>query len=141
MGSHILSYIWCLQIDSYEFAEPRNIIPELKKDFWEGIESAKWSERKAACTTLKELASYPRLASGDYGDVNRELKKIISKDSNIQVWFNDIWMHAELLQCQVRVQHMALATQHKVHLRQVSSSAAESATDGLCQLSLLSACQ
>jgi hypothetical protein len=83
--SHI--WIWCLQIDPYEFAEPRDIIPELKKDFWEGIESAKWSERKAACTTLKELASYPRLASGDYGDVNRELKKIISKDSNIQVWF------------------------------------------------------
>jgi hypothetical protein len=25
------------------------------------------------------------LANGDYGDVNRELKKIISKDSNIQV--------------------------------------------------------
>jgi cytoskeleton-associated protein 5 len=74
-----------LQIDSYEFAEPKDIIPELKKDFWDGIVAAKWSERKAACTTLKELASYPRLANGDYGDVNRELKKIISKDSNIQV--------------------------------------------------------
>ncbi|WIA20537.1 hypothetical protein OEZ85_004931 [Tetradesmus obliquus] len=73
------------QIDSYEFAEPRDIIPELKKDFWDGIVSAKWSERKAACTTLKELAAYPRLAPGDFGDVNRELKKIISKDSNIQV--------------------------------------------------------
>ncbi|WIA40847.1 hypothetical protein OEZ86_004518 [Tetradesmus obliquus] len=73
------------QIDSYEFAEPRDIIPELKKDFWDGIVSAKWSERKAACTTLKELAAYPRLAPGDYGDVNRELKKIIGKDSNIQV--------------------------------------------------------
>jgi cytoskeleton-associated protein 5 len=34
---------------------------------------------------LKELASYPRLANGDYADVNRELKKIISKDSNIAV--------------------------------------------------------
>jgi cytoskeleton-associated protein 5 len=85
VGSYKLSHVWHMQIDSYEFAEPRDIIPELKKDFWEGIESAKWSERKAACTTLKELASYPRLASGDYGDVNRGLKKIISKDSNIQV--------------------------------------------------------
>ncbi|KAF6262791.1 armadillo-type protein [Scenedesmus sp. NREL 46B-D3] len=73
------------QVDSYEFAEPRDIIPELKKDFWEGLESPKWFERKGALTTLKELASYPRLAHGDYGDVNRELKKIICKDSHIQV--------------------------------------------------------
>lgn len=47
--------------------------------------AAKWSERKAALTMLKELAAYPRLANGDYADVNRELKKIITKDSNINV--------------------------------------------------------
>lgn len=35
-----------LQPDSYEFAEPKDIIPELKKDFWDGLASAKWSERK-----------------------------------------------------------------------------------------------
>lgn len=35
-----------MQVDSYEFAEPKDIIPELKKDFWDGLASAKWSERK-----------------------------------------------------------------------------------------------
>ena len=40
---------------------------------------------QAALTILKELAAYPHLANGDYADVNREIKKIINKDSNIQV--------------------------------------------------------
>jgi hypothetical protein len=40
---------------------------------------------QAALTTLRELAAYPHLANGDYADVNREIKKIINKDSNIQV--------------------------------------------------------
>jgi hypothetical protein len=40
---------------------------------------------QAALTQLKELAAYPHLANGDYADVNREIKKIITKDSNIQV--------------------------------------------------------
>lgn len=40
---------------------------------------------QAALTALKELAAYPHLANGDYSDVNREIKKIITKDSNIQV--------------------------------------------------------
>lgn len=35
-----------MQVDSYEFAEPKDIIPELKKEFWDGLASAKWSERK-----------------------------------------------------------------------------------------------
>lgn len=38
-----------MQVDSYEFAEPKDIIPELKKDFWDGLASAKWSERKVCC--------------------------------------------------------------------------------------------
>lgn len=33
-------------MDSYEFADPKDIIPELKKEFWDGLASAKWSERK-----------------------------------------------------------------------------------------------
>jgi hypothetical protein len=41
-----------LQVDSYEFAEPKDIIPELKKEFWEGLASAKWSERKVGVLAL-----------------------------------------------------------------------------------------
>eukprot|EP00798_Chlamydomonas_sp_ICE-L_P001437 gene1437-32811_t len=63
-----------------------DILPGLKKEFWEGLESKKWSERKASLTQLKEAATYPRLAAGrefDYGDVNRELRKCIAKDANV----------------------------------------------------------
>jgi hypothetical protein len=28
--------------DAYEFAEAKDILPDLKKDFWEGLASAKW---------------------------------------------------------------------------------------------------
>lgn len=47
--------------------------------------------RQAALTALKELAAYPHLANGDYADVNREIKKIITKDSNIQVGHTGLW--------------------------------------------------
>jgi hypothetical protein len=57
--------------DAYEFVDPKDILSELKKDFWEGLGAAKWSERKAALTQLKDLAAAPKLANGDYGDVNR----------------------------------------------------------------------
>jgi hypothetical protein len=74
-----------VQPDSYEFAEPLDILPQLPKDFEAALAQPKWSDRKAALTALKDLAAYPRLAPGDFADVNRELKKIINKDSNIQV--------------------------------------------------------
>ena len=49
---------------------------ELNKKFWEGLEDKKWSNRKNALSELKEKASKPRLASGDYADVCRELRKV-----------------------------------------------------------------
>lgn len=102
--------------DSYEFAEPKDIIPELKKDFWEGLEAAKWSERKAALTQLRELAKYPHLANGDYGDVNRELKKIITKDSHQQVWCISTTVAVEHFpHCCVRSQNNPAIHHHSVH--------------------------
>lgn len=47
--AHWLCAVLALQADSYEFAEPKDIIPELKKEFWDGLASAKWSERKVGC--------------------------------------------------------------------------------------------
>ena len=58
-------------MDAYEFAEPANILPELGKEFWEMLAAKKWSERRDALAKLRTLASAPKLASGDYGDVNR----------------------------------------------------------------------
>lgn len=51
-------------MDPYDITDPKDILPSLKKEFWEGLESKKWSDRKAQLTVLKDLASYPHLASG-----------------------------------------------------------------------------
>ena len=77
--------------DAYELADPESILDKLEKQpkdketpkFWDAVNSAKWKERLDAVTRLKELADAPRLASGDYGDVARALKKIVTKDANI----------------------------------------------------------
>ena len=70
-------------MDSYEYAEPVDIWSSLNKEFWEGLASKKWSERRDSLQKLKGWASQPKVVSGDSGDVLRELKKIILKDSNV----------------------------------------------------------
>jgi hypothetical protein len=52
------------KLDPYDITEPKDILPQLKKEFWEGLESKKWSDRKGQLTVLKDLASYPHLATG-----------------------------------------------------------------------------
>ena len=51
--------------------------------FWDCFESKKWNLRKGALDRLRDAARAPRLAPGDYGDVARELKKVLAKDANI----------------------------------------------------------
>ncbi len=63
-------------MDAYDFAEPVDILPRLDKGFWEGLAAAKWTERRDALRSLRQLAAAPRLAPGDYADVVRELRKV-----------------------------------------------------------------
>ncbi|WPT11227.1 Protein MOR1 [Picochlorum sp. SENEW3] len=79
--------------DAFEYATPVDILPVLQKTsltvgddtfmFWDCFESKKWNVRKAAVEKIKDVASVPRLALGDYSGIVRELKKILSKDANI----------------------------------------------------------
>ena len=76
--------------DAYEYSEPESILPLLEKPgegenpkFWDGIVSKKWQERLHALQTLTKVASVPRLAVADYGDVSKALKQVITKDSNV----------------------------------------------------------
>ena len=74
----------CMQgMDAYEFAEPVDVTKHLDKAFWEGLGAAKWQERRDALQRLKSVTGNPKLAAGDFGDVVRELKKIVAKDSNV----------------------------------------------------------
>ena len=70
-------------MDPYEFAEPVEITKALDKAFWEGLRSAKWQERKGALQALKAAAGTPKIAPGDFVELLSELKKVLTKDSNL----------------------------------------------------------
>ncbi|XP_043214120.1 cytoskeleton-associated protein 5-A-like isoform X1 [Amphibalanus amphitrite] len=73
-------------VDPLDLMEPVNILPMLPKDFYELLEAKKWQERKQSLEAAKELiAKNPRLAAGDYGDLVKALKKVITKDTNVML--------------------------------------------------------
>ncbi|XP_037087768.1 LOW QUALITY PROTEIN: protein mini spindles-like [Pollicipes pollicipes] len=73
-------------IDPLDLLEPVNILAQLPKEFHELVEAKKWQERKQGLEALRELTTkHPKLEPGDYGDVVKALKKIISKDTNVMV--------------------------------------------------------
>ncbi|CAH9141710.1 unnamed protein product [Cuscuta epithymum] len=73
------------EIDEYELVDPVDILTPLEKSgFWEGVKAAKWSERKDAVAELTKLSSTKRIAPGDFSEICRTLKKLIT-DVNIAV--------------------------------------------------------
>lgn len=65
------------QADPYDYAEPKKVVQELTSaNFFAKLEEKKWTDRRDAVLFLKGLADTPRIASGDFGDVMRELKKV-----------------------------------------------------------------
>lgn len=73
------------EIDEYELVDPVDILTPLEKSgFWEGVKATKWSERKEAVAELTKLASTKKIAAGDFTEISRTLKKLIT-DVNIAV--------------------------------------------------------
>lgn len=70
-------------IDPMDLIDPVDILSKLPKDFYEKLEAKKWQERKESLEALDTLLKNPKLESGDYGELVRALKKVISKDSNV----------------------------------------------------------
>ncbi|XP_074272176.1 protein MOR1-like isoform X2 [Silene latifolia] len=73
------------EIDEYELVDPVDILTPLEKSgFWDGVKATKWSERKEGVAELTKLASTKKIAPGDFTEVCRTLKKLIT-DVNIAV--------------------------------------------------------
>ena len=70
-------------MDPMDLIDPVDILSKLPKDFYEKLEAKKWQDRKEALEALEVLAQSPKLAPGDYGDIIKALKKVITKDSNV----------------------------------------------------------
>ncbi|XP_022721245.1 protein MOR1-like isoform X3 [Durio zibethinus] len=73
------------EIDEYELVDPVDILIPLEKScFWNGVKATKWSERKEAVAELTKLASTKKIAPGDFTEVCRTLKKLVT-DVNMAV--------------------------------------------------------
>ncbi|KAG1338209.1 protein MOR1 [Cocos nucifera] len=73
------------EIDEYELVDPVDILMPLEKSgFWDGVKAAKWSERRDAVAELTKLASAKRIAPGDFTEICRTLKKLVT-DVNLAV--------------------------------------------------------
>ncbi|XP_075981824.1 msps cytoskeleton-associated protein 5 isoform X2 [Anticarsia gemmatalis] len=73
-------------MDPYDLLDPVEILSKLPKDFYDKLEAKKWQERKEALDALEALLkSAPKLEPGDYADLVRALKKVISKDTNVML--------------------------------------------------------
>ncbi|XP_038980798.1 protein MOR1-like isoform X4 [Phoenix dactylifera] len=73
------------EIDEYELVDPVDILAPLEKSgFWDGVKAAKWSERRDAVAELTKLASTKRIAPGDFTEICRTLKKLVT-DVNLAV--------------------------------------------------------
>ncbi|XP_035894341.1 protein mini spindles isoform X1 [Anopheles stephensi] len=71
------------EIDPLDLIDPVDILSKLPKDFYDKLEAKKWQERKESLEALETLLQNPKLQPGDYGDVVRALKKVITKDTNV----------------------------------------------------------
>ncbi|KAJ1686606.1 hypothetical protein LUZ63_017996 [Rhynchospora breviuscula] len=73
------------EIDEYDLVDPVDILTPLEKSgFWDGVKATKWSERRDAVAELTKLASTKKIATGDFSEVCRTLKKLVT-DVNLAV--------------------------------------------------------
>lgn len=70
-------------IDPMDLIDPVDIISKLPKDFYEKLEEKKWQTRKESLEALEVLLQNPKLAVGDYNEMVKALKKVLTKDSNV----------------------------------------------------------
>ncbi|KAI9730779.1 MAG: Microtubule-associated protein, microtubule dynamics during spindle orientation [Claussenomyces sp. TS43310] len=72
------------EVDTFDLAEPQDVLSKVPADFHENLASSKWKERKEALEALYAVINVPRIKDGDFGEVARGLAKSM-KDANIAV--------------------------------------------------------
>lgn len=69
--------------DPMSLIDPVDILSKLPKDFYDKLEDKKWQIRKESLECLEQLLTNPKLQAGDYHDLIKVLRKILTKDSNV----------------------------------------------------------
>lgn len=73
-----------VEIDTFDLAEPQDVLAKVAGDFHDQLASSKWKDRKEALEALFAVLNVPRIKDGDYGEIARGLAKCM-KDANIAV--------------------------------------------------------
>lgn len=73
------------EIDPYELLDPVEILSKLPKDFYDNLEAKKWQVRRESLELCLKLSETPKIEPGDFGDLMRALKKVVSKDTNVML--------------------------------------------------------
>lgn len=71
------------EVDPLDLIDPVDILGKVPKDFYEKLEAKKWQERKESLEALQTLLENPKLEPGDFGEMVKALKKVLTKDSNV----------------------------------------------------------
>lgn len=71
------------EMDPLDLIDPVDILSKLPKDFYDKLEAKKWQERKESLEALQTLLENPKLEPGDFGEMVKALKKVLTKDSNV----------------------------------------------------------
>lgn len=71
------------EVDPLDLIDPVDILSKLPKDFFDKLEAKKWQERKESLEALQTLLQNPKLENGDYGELVKALKKVLTKDTNV----------------------------------------------------------
>jgi cytoskeleton-associated protein 5 len=72
------------EIDAYELADATNVLSKVTPAFYEGLQSKKWKDRKEQLDMLVGVCDNPKLESGDYAELVKNLKKCLN-DANVFV--------------------------------------------------------
>lgn len=71
------------EIDPMDLIDPVDILSKFPKDFYDKLEDKKWQTRKESLESVEVLLQNPKLTAGDYNDLVKALKKVLTKDSNV----------------------------------------------------------
>jgi cytoskeleton-associated protein 5 len=72
-------------VDPYDLLEAVNVLAKLPADFYGKVTNPKWQTRKEALDELQTLTQQSKMESGDFGELIRALKQVISKDTNVMI--------------------------------------------------------
>ena len=71
-------------VDTFDLAEPIDVLKKVPGDFQENMASTKWKDRKDALEALFAIVNTPRIQDGHFDDIIAALSKSM-KDANIAV--------------------------------------------------------